>query len=125
MRPAIPARPPAEVQPDFAAAQAAKSDLDRKATEAKSRAETVLIAAKAKARSIENSARAGSARSIDLAQARASRFLALLSESERSRRLTIRRLYLDAVRDLLPKVRRKILLTPQESVDLSVFGVDK
>ncbi len=119
------AQPPLEVQPDFAAAQSARSDLERKGNEARSRAETVAIAAKSKARAIDESARAEADRGVALAKARASRFLSLLAEAERSRRLTVRRLYLDSLHDLLPKVRRKILLTPDEPVDLSLFGVEK
>jgi hypothetical protein len=36
--------------------------------------------------------------------------------------LTIRRLYLDMLRELLPRVRRKLVLTPDEAVDLSILG---
>jgi membrane protease subunit HflK len=119
------AQPPVEVQPDFAAAQAARSDLDRKRNEAKARSESVLIAARGKARALEESARADADRHVALSRARAARFLDLLAEADRSRRLTIRRLYLDTLRDLLPRVRRKVLLTPEEPVDLSLFGAEK
>jgi membrane protease subunit HflK len=119
------AQPPVEVQPDFAAAQSARSDLDRKRNEAKARAETVLIAAKGKARAVEETARSESDRVVALARGKATRFLALLAESERSRRLTVRRLYLDSLRDLLPRVRRKVLLTPDETIDMTLFGADR
>jgi membrane protease subunit HflK len=119
------AQPPPEVQPDFAAAQAARSDRERKQTEAKSRAETVLIAARSKANAIEETAKGEADRGLALAKARAVRFLGMLAEAERSRRLTVRKLYLDGLRDLLPRVRRKILLTPDEPVDLSLFGAEK
>ena len=119
------AQPPPEVQPDFAAAQAARSDRERKQTEAKSRAETVLIVARSKANAIEEMAKGEADRGISLAKARAVRFLGMLAEAERSRRLTVRKLYLDGLRDLLPRVRRKVLLTPDEPVDLSLFGAEK
>ncbi len=119
------AQPPAEVQPDFAAAQAARSDRDRRLNEAASRAETSLIAARSKAAATEQIAFAAADRTTVMARGEADRFLALLTEAGRSRRLTIRRLYLDRLRDLLPKVRRKVLLTPDEPVDLSVFGIEK
>ena len=45
--------------------------------------------------------------------------------AERSRPLTVRRLYRDALRDLLPRVRRKLVLTPDEPVDLSLMGAEK
>jgi membrane protease subunit HflK len=116
------ARPPAEVQPDFAAAQSARSDRDRKRVEAEAQAESVLIAARAKARGVEEAARASADRTVALARGRAERFVALLAEAGRSRRLTARRLYLDALRDGLARARRKVLLTPDEPIDLSVFG---
>ena len=47
---------------------------------------------------------------------------ALLAEADRSRALTVSRLYRDALRDLLPRVRRKVLMTPDEPVDLGLFG---
>jgi membrane protease subunit HflK len=119
------AQPPVEVQPDFAAAQAARSDLDRKRNEARSHAGSVLIAARGKARALDEAARAEADRGVALARARAGRFLDLLAEADRSRRLTVRRLYLDALRDLLPRVRRKVLLTPDEPVDLSLYGIEK
>ncbi len=119
------AQPPAEVQPDFAAAQSARSDLDRKRNEANARAESVRIAARAKARTTEEAARAAADRAVALAKGRAARFVALLAEAERSRRLTVRRLYLDGLRDGLARVRRKVLLTPDEPIDLSLFGPEK
>ena len=62
---------------------------------------------------------------MTLARSRAGRFLALLAEAEKARGLTVRRLYLDTVRDLLPKVRRKLVLTPDEPIDLSILGVGR
>jgi membrane protease subunit HflK len=116
------ARPPAEVQPDFDAAQAAQSEFDRRLNEAKSYAATSLPAAHATALSKTEQAHAEADRNVALARSRADRFVALLAEADRSRPLTVRRLYRDTLRDLLPRVRRKLLLTPDEPVDLSIFG---
>ena len=55
---------------------------------------------------------------------RAGRFLALLAEADRSRALTVRRLYHDALRDLWPRVRRKLVLANDEPIDLSILGVE-
>jgi membrane protease subunit HflK len=116
------ARPPVEVEPDFAAAQSARSDRDRRLNEAKAQADRTGLAAKARADALVARASAESRRDRDLARARAERFVALLAEANRSRRLTVRRLYLDALRELLPRVGRKVLMTPGEPVDLSIFG---
>ncbi|HEX8202459.1 MAG TPA: hypothetical protein VF590_18425, partial [Isosphaeraceae bacterium] len=118
------ARPPAEVQPDFAAAQAARSVYDRRRTEARTYEATTREAARATAQARIEGAHARADRAVTLARGRADRFLALLAEAGRSRPLTVGRLYRDALRDLLPKVRRKLVLAPEEPVDLSILGAE-
>lgn len=116
------ARPPSEVAADFAAAQAASSEHDRRINEARSYAATTATKVEAQARARVELARARADRLLALSRSRAARFLALQAEVQNARPLTIRRLYLDALREILPKVRRKVVLTPEEPVDLSVFG---
>jgi membrane protease subunit HflK len=115
-------RPPTEVQPDFAAAQSARSDRERKLAEAKTYHATTLTAARAEADARQSRAKAASDRTAALAKASAERFVSLATEAQRARALTVRRIYLDTLRDLLPRVRRKLLLTPDEPVDITVFG---
>jgi membrane protease subunit HflK len=115
-------RPPVEVQADFAAAQSARSDSDRRTGESKTYAATTLAAARATARSQVERARAEAYRAEALARARADRFRTLLVETGRNRRLTIQRLYFDAMRELLPRVKRKVTLAQDDAVDVSVFG---
>ncbi len=115
---------PIEVQPDFAAAQTALSDKERRQFEAKTRAETMMIAAKGSAKAIDETARSEARRTVELANARASRFIAILSEFQRARSATAKGLYLTAIRDMTTRVRRKIV-TPDEPVDLSVIGGER
>lgn len=115
-------RPPGEVAPDFAAAQAAQSQRDRRINEARTYVATTLPQAEAAALATTEAARARADRAVALASSRSSRFLALLAEADRSRPLTVRRLYQDALRELLPRIHRKIVLTPDEAIDLSLFG---
>jgi membrane protease subunit HflK len=116
------ARPPSEVAADFAAAQSARSDRDRRRNEANAYATATVTQARARAGARLEQARARADRTLALARARASRFVALLAEAEKSRALTVRRLYLDALRDLLPRVGRKLVLTADEPLDLSILG---
>ena len=90
--------------------------------EARTFAATTQAATAAEAQARLDRARAPADRSIVLARSRADRFLALLAEADRARSLTIRRLYLDMLRELLPRVKRKLVLTPEEPIDLSIFG---
>src|SRR5439155_9334449 len=94
------ARPPAEVQPDFAIAQSAQSAHDRRLREARTYEARALATAAAAAQALRERAGARANRALSLARGRADRFLALLAEADRSRPLTVRRLYLDALRDL-------------------------
>lgn len=117
------ARPPAEVQAAFDEAQEARSERARRRNEAASYADAARPSALAAARSATDRAEADARRAVTAAQARSGRFLALLAESHRDRALTARRLYLDALRDLLPRLGRKLVLAPGEPIDLSLFGV--
>ncbi len=115
------ARPPSEVQAAFAEAQATRSMANRRKFEAESYASTTLAAARAEAGAVVEQAAAEAHRAITLAVGRADRFRSLLAEANESRALTVRRLYLDQIGELLPMVRRKLVLTPGEAIDLSLF----
>jgi modulator of FtsH protease HflK len=116
-------RPPTEVEADFSAAQAAESDRDRRANEAKSYDETTTTAARAAAQANLDAAHATAQRTTLMAQAESQRFLALLVEVERSRSLTMRRLYIDTMQALMDGVKRKLVLPPGHDVDLTLLGI--
>jgi modulator of FtsH protease HflK len=114
------ARPPSEVAADFAAAQAAQSERDRRINDARTFSATTRAAASAEAQARLDRAQAPADRAVVLARSRAERFLALLAEADRARALTVHRLYLEMLRELMPRVKRKLVLTPEEPVDLSI-----
>ncbi len=115
------ARPPAEVQAAFDDAQSARSERDRRRNDARAYAEAVRPATLAESQARTDAARAEAARETLMARAEADRFLALLDEARRDRALTVRRIYRDALRELLPRVRRTLVLAPGEDLDLSLF----
>ncbi len=115
-------RPPVEVEPAFAEAQGARSARDRRIAEGRAVAGTLKPAALAAATALLDAATTRADRGRAMARGEADRFLALLAEADRSRPLTVRRLYRDALRDLLPRVRRKVLMAPDGPVDLGLFG---
>jgi membrane protease subunit HflK len=118
------AHPPTEVEADFAAAQSAANERDRRVNEAKSYGETTATASRAAAQARLEAAHAGAQRTVLIAQADAHRFNGLLAEVERSRALTMRRLYIEALQSLLDGVKRKLVLPPGGDVDLTVLGVN-
>ena len=93
------ARPPSEVEPAFAEAQSAQAERDRRIVEAKALAPSMRPAALARAGARTDEANARASRSAEIARAQAGRFLALLAEADRSRPLTVRRLYRDALQE--------------------------
>jgi modulator of FtsH protease HflK len=119
------ARPPAEVAADFSAAQSAESQRDRRGNEARTQAETTVTAARATVGTRLETARAASQRKLLGSRAGAQRFLALLAEARRSPELTAQRIYLDTMKTLLGRVRRKIILPPGDFVDLTVLGIEE
>jgi modulator of FtsH protease HflK len=118
------ARPPTEVEADFAAAQSADSERDRRVNEAQSYNETTTTAAGAAAHKKLEIAHAVAERTVLIARADAQRFLDLLPEVGRSRSLTVRRLYIETMQSLLDGVKRKVVLPPGGDVDLTVLGVN-
>ena len=117
------ARPPTEVEADFAAAQSAESERDRRVNEAKSYGETTATASRAAAQAKLEIAHAVAQRTHLMAQAEAQRFLVLLAEAGRSRSLTMRRLYIETMQALLDGVKRKLVLPPGGDIDLTVLGI--
>jgi membrane protease subunit HflK len=114
--------PPTEVAADFAAAQAAESERDRRIKEANTYEETTRAAARAAAQAKLETAHAAARRTLLNAQADVQRFLALLVQIERSRSLTMRQLYVDTMQSLLDGVKRKLVLPPGGDLDLTVLG---
>ena len=118
------AAPPTEVSPDFADAQAASSERDRRGQEALTESLTKLSRARSEAQSRREFAQAKAGRATGLAKAKAARFVSRLEEAERSRSLTLGRIYSETLRELLPKIKRKIVVDASQDVDLSLYGVE-
>jgi membrane protease subunit HflK len=117
------ARPPSEVEADFVAAQSAEIQRDRRINEANSYNETTIALAQSKAQAILEVARGSAERRVLTAQSQAQRFNVLLAEAERSRALTMRRLYVETLQGLLAGVKHKLILPPGDAIDLTVLGV--
>ena len=116
------ARPPVEVAADFAEAQAAESRREDRINVARAYESVQVATASARGDALRESARAEANRELVTARADADRFLALLAEARRYRELTVRRLYIETVQSLLGRVRRKLVLPPGDSLDLTVLG---
>jgi membrane protease subunit HflK len=117
------ARPPGEVEADFAAAQSAESERDRRINDARSYEETTATAARPAAQAKLEAAHALALAAVLTARAEAQRFLVLLAEAQHARLLTMRRLYIESMQSLLATVKRKLILQAGDAVDLTVLGI--
>ncbi len=118
------ARPPNEVQADFDAAQSARSRRDERIEQARSDASRIQTAAQAEAIARDDRARASADRTARMAHSGAERFRKLVVELRRARPPTIVRIYHDAMAELLPKVERKLVVAPEDAVDLGLTGAE-
>ncbi len=114
-------RPPREVETAFAEAQSARSEAARRLRDARAYQATAKPSAEAAASAVLDRAQAQSTATVARAQAQSARFLQLLQTYQASPVLAARSLYLDTLRDLLRQVGRKVVLAPDEPVDLSLF----
>ncbi|GAB4254702.1 MULTISPECIES: protease modulator HflK [Deferrisoma] len=105
--------PPAQVIDAFRDVASAREDRERLKNEAEAYANDVLPKARGEAKKLVNEAQAYRESQIQRAQGDAARFLALLKEYRRARDVTRKRLYLDAMRDILSNAK-VVLAEPQK-----------
>ncbi len=115
-------RPPDEVADDFAKAASARNARDQSVLEARGRAQVNAAAARAEGEARLEHARADSERLVTLAKARVGAFESMLGEYRRDPARTVSGLYADTIKRLWPRLRRSVIMTPDEPLDLSIFG---
>lgn len=101
--------PPATVLAAFQEVQNARADRERLVSEAEAYANSTVPLARGEAEQRVNQARAVEQRRLDGAHADAGRFTSLLAEHGRAPQLLERRLYLETIERVLPRVRRYVL----------------
>jgi membrane protease subunit HflK len=116
--------PPPEVAGAFADVVAAQREREQTINEARSGASGAIAQARATAQRTVDGARAESERRTREAAGEAERFERMLAEYQRSPALTASRLYWDAMSEILPRLRAKLLVDRGQPLDLSVFGTD-
>ncbi len=116
--------PPAAVAPAFADADRARSDRRRAVVGAEEYRDRARADAGGRAGEIADRASAAFDRRVQVARGEAERFTRVLAEARKDPEATRRRLYLEALAELLPRFRRKVIVEPGQSVDLSLFADD-
>lgn len=101
--------PPSEVIDVFRDVANAAADRERIINEANGYASSIIPRARGEAQSMVERAHGEKAARIAQAQGETSRFTALLAESRKSPKAARRRLYLETMESVLPKVRRYVV----------------
>lgn len=114
--------PPAAVAPAFADADRARSDRRQAITRAEEYRDRSRSEARGQAREIADAAAGQFERLVEPARGEAERFTRVLAEARKSQGSFRRRLFLETLAELLPRFRRKVIVTPGQDLDLSVFG---
>jgi membrane protease subunit HflK len=113
--------PPVAVAPAFADAARARSDRRQVVTRAEEFRDRALADAKGQAREIADRAAGRFEQEVQTARGEADRFTKVLAAARKDPLATRRRLYLEALTELLPRFRRKVIVAPGQGVDVSLF----
>jgi len=109
--------PPAEVAEAFRDVAGARADAARIVNEAQGYANDVVPRARGAAQQMHEAAEGYRTRKINEARGDAERFTKLVEEYRKAREVTSERLYVEAMEQILPRIRKLIV---EKDVDLSI-----
>lgn len=106
---------PEPVQPSFNEVNQALQEKERMIYQAREAYNKVIPEAQGEAERLVKDAEGYALERVNMAQGDASRFLQLLAEYTKAKEVTRRRLYLEAMAEVVPRVGTKYILDPQQS----------
>ena len=101
--------PPSEVAFAFKEVASAREDRNKLVNEAKGYRNNLIPNARGQAAKSRKAARAYRTEKINMAQGDAARFLSMLAEYRNAKELTSTRLYIEAMEEILPRVKKYIV----------------
>jgi membrane protease subunit HflK len=111
------ADPPREVVDAFNEVQRAKADMERFKNEAEAYRNEVIPKAKGRAAQVTQDAEAYKAATINKAEGEAKRFASVYAAYKEGKEVTIRKMYIDAMEDVLQKAK-KVIIDPSQKGNL-------
>ena len=118
--------PPAEVADAFNDVISAREDKNRFVHEAYGYMDETIPEARGEAEKLIKEAESYKQEIVNRATGRADRFIETLAEYEKAKEITESRLYIDAMEEILPKLKKIVVDTNNDdTVDLSIIGVGK
>jgi membrane protease subunit HflK len=114
--------PPTEVEPAFRDVVAAREDRQRVVNEAEGYAAALLPNSRGEAERIRLDAEGAAAEATEKARGEANRFDAMLAELTAGRQLTVRRLILETMEEVLPRLKKIVVdQRSDKPVDLGII----
>jgi modulator of FtsH protease HflK len=114
------AAPPPEAAEAFRDVASARADTSRIVSQAQGYANDLIPRARGQAQQLLEEAAGYRQRKIDEATGDASRFNQVAAEYDRAAQVTRRRLYLEAMEEVLPRIR-KLIVDPAGNLDLTII----
>jgi membrane protease subunit HflK len=111
--------PPGEVADSFRDVASARADAIRTVSESQGYANDLLPRARGEAVQLVESARAYKESKVNIATGDASRFTQIAAEYAKAPKVTSDRTYIEAMEQILPKIR-KMIVDPNGNVDLTI-----
>ena len=115
--------PPDAVKPAFNEVNEADQDMKRLVNEAEETYNRVIPTARGNAKKLIQEAEGYAVERVNLAKGETSRFLALLEEYQRAKEVTRRRLYLETLEEILPKMKEIYVVDKEQRTLLPVLGL--
>jgi len=117
--------PPDRVKPAFNEVNEAKQEKEKMINQAWEAYNKAIPKAKGEAERTIREAEGYSLDKINRAKGEAERFLATLSEYKKAPEITEKRLYLETLNEVLPKVKDKYIIDPRQSSILPLLDIGK
>ncbi|MBD3347564.1 MAG: FtsH protease activity modulator HflK [Candidatus Eisenbacteria bacterium] len=117
--------PPDPVKPAFNEVNEAKQERETLINEAWAEYNSAIPAAEGEAQRLIRDAEGYAVARVNRAEGEAERFLAVLNEYSRARDVTKRRLYLEAMNDILPKLENTYVVDPELRNLIPLLQLDK
>lgn len=117
--------PPDQVKPAFNEVNEADQDMKRLVNEAEKVYNQVIPKARGEAKQIVEEARGYAAERINNAKGETSRFLAILKEYENTPEVTRKRMYIETMQSILPKVESVYVLDENQQSPLPLLNLSR
>ena len=117
--------PPDTVKPAFNEVNEAKQEKEKMINQAWEAYNKVIPKARGEAERTIREAEGYSLDKINRAKGEAERFLATLAEYKKAPEITQKRLYLETLNEVLPKVKNKYIIDPRQSSVLPLLDIGK